>query len=161
MADNNTRCLSIIERIFSNWTALRMAVEHGMGTSEQARNFCEYVAEILKMNEKLDQLDIAAELEDYMDAEFNTQLEDDSEKQVAEEIHRLHYLLLNDVEKLDSEILKLPEVKPWIVKKTETIHKVSDEVEGDDDEDGEGNSTSRNKMEVDEDGFALVTRKRR
>ncbi|NP_001135814.1 TSR2, 20S rRNA accumulation, homolog [Nasonia vitripennis] len=161
MADNNERCLNIIERIFSNWTALRMAVEHGMGSTEQARNFCEYVAEILRINEKLDQLDLAAELEDYMDAEFHTQLEDDSEKQVAEEIHRLHYLLLNDVEKLDSEILKLPEVKPWIVKKTETVRKVLDEAEGNDDEDDEGTNVPRNKMEVDDDGFALVTRKRR
>lgn len=156
MSESNATCLNAVERIFSNWTALKMAVEHGMGTAEQASCFCEYVVEFLTMNERLDPTDIAAELEDYMDSEFNTQLEDNSEKEVAEIVHQFYtHLRSNDVEKLSSVVEKLPALQPWIAR-NQSVNSMPDTVKRDD-----SDSTSNNEMEVDSEGFSLVRRKKK
>lgn len=156
MSENNVTCLSVVERIFSNWTALKMAVEHGMGTAEQANCFCEYIVELLTMNEQLHQTDIAGELEDYMDSEFSTQLEDNSEKEVAEIVHQFYtYFRSNDVEKLMSEVQKLPALQPWIAR-NQSVNRVSEATKEDD-----SNNTSNNEMEVDSEGFSLVRRKKK
>jgi hypothetical protein len=148
MSETDLDMLNIIQRIFSNWTALKMAVEHGMGTKEQANDFCIYVDKIMSMNEQLDVSDIAAELDDYMDLEFNTKLEDNSETQVAAEIHRFHsYLKLNDVQKLEEEIGKLTQIQPWIMPNTNHVaHNISKKED--------------NEMEVDPDGWTVITRKK-
>ena len=170
MTENTITTLSIIERIFSNWTGLRMSVEHGMGSKDQARNFCEYVAQMLSMNEKLHHTDVAAELEDFMDAEFNTRLEDDSEKQIAQEIVQFHQLLVqNDMENLTARLAKVPPLQPWIMPYTGPVkaaHNVAEsDDDGDSDEDGsdDGESTSKsNQMEVvDPEGWAVVRRKKK
>lgn len=115
MANTKDFFLSIIQRVFSNWTALKMSVEHGMGTNERARNFCLYVMEVLFMNEHLDSSALATELEDYMEAEFNTELQDNSAIQVAEELLRFRrYCAEGNNDIVMSEFEKLPSVQPWI-----------------------------------------------
>lgn len=153
---NTTLPLSIVERIFSNWTALKLVVEHGMGTSNQAHDFCEYIVDTLAMNEKLDDTDIAAAIEDYMDTQFRTQLEDNSEMEVAQEIIRFHKIFLeNDADKLESEIATLPGVQSWI--KPNQVPAVSCIIKNDEAEKPSKNNT----MEVDDEGFTLVPRRRK
>ncbi|XP_011499807.1 PREDICTED: uncharacterized protein LOC105363741 [Ceratosolen solmsi marchali] len=148
MSEKESDILNIIKRIFSNWTALKMAVEHGMGTKEQAYDFCIYVDKLLSMNEQLHTTDIAAELEDYMDLEFNTKLEDNSETQVAEEIQRFNnYLKLNDQQTWEEETAKLSPIQSWILPHSNVVaHSTL--------------KTENNEMEVDADGWSVIRRKK-
>lgn len=116
MANTKEFFLSVTQRVFSNWTALQMAVQHGMGTKERARDFCAYVTEVIFMNENLDSAEVANELEDYMDDQFNTQLEDNSATQVAGELLRFfQYCVANNENLAVAEFEKLPALQTWIV----------------------------------------------
>ncbi|KOX70832.1 hypothetical protein WN51_02256 [Melipona quadrifasciata] len=53
MSNTKEFFLSVVQRIFSNWTALRMAVEHNMGTKEMVIEFCSYMTEVMYMNEEV------------------------------------------------------------------------------------------------------------
>ncbi|XP_066595693.1 pre-rRNA-processing protein TSR2 homolog [Prorops nasuta] len=108
--------LSVIQRIFSNWTALKMAVEHGMGCKDNAVQFCPYILDFIYMNgESLHVSDIAIELEEYMDQHFNTQLEDDSPVQVATELMRFYkYCCDGNEATAVEELNKLLPLNTWI-----------------------------------------------
>lgn len=115
MSNTKEFFLSVTQRIFSNWTALRMAVEHGMGSKERAIDFCPYIAEVMYMNENLSSGEIANELEDYMDEYFNTELQDDSAVQVAEELLRFYrYCIENNESTAVAEIEKLQPLQSWL-----------------------------------------------
>ncbi|KAG6799134.1 hypothetical protein HZU73_05529 [Apis mellifera caucasica] len=116
MSNTKEFFLSITQRIFSNWTALKMAVEHGMGIKERAIDFCPYMTEVMYMNEGLNTNEIANELEDYMDEHFNTELQDNSAMQVAEELLRFyHYCIENNENLAVTELEKLPPLQSWII----------------------------------------------
>ncbi|XP_050585041.1 uncharacterized protein LOC126919623 [Bombus affinis] len=116
MSNTKEFFLSVIQRIFSNWTALRMAVEHGMGAKGMAIDFCFYMTEVMYMNEGLNSSEIANELEDYMDEHFNTELQDDSAMQVAEELLKFYRYCTENTENLVTiELAKLPPLQPWLV----------------------------------------------
>lgn len=58
---------------------------------------------------------IAAELEDYMDEQFNTILEDNSTIQVAEELLRFYRYCMEGNESIaKTELEKLPPLQPWL-----------------------------------------------
>lgn len=115
MSDSKDFFLSVTKRIFSNWTALKMAVEHGMGTRGKANEFCHYITDVMYMNEGLSVSEIALELEDYMDQQFNTELQDFSGRQVAEELFKFHcYCIENNKTQIDIELGKLPPLQAWI-----------------------------------------------
>ncbi|KAJ8677104.1 hypothetical protein QAD02_012891 [Eretmocerus hayati] len=161
MSRMNSIPVSVVERIFSNWTALKMAIDHGMGTSQQAREFCGYVVELISMNEKLNHSDVAAELADYMDEHFDTQLEDESEKYVAEEILRFRSLLdLNDSNQFESDINRLPATQSWIQTVRVSRHSDASASNGDKEENDRKNPSS-SEMEVDGEGFTMVTKKKK
>ncbi|OAD61515.1 Pre-rRNA-processing protein TSR2 like protein [Eufriesea mexicana] len=116
MSNTKEFFLSVTQRIFSNWTALRVAVEQGMGTKERATDFCPYITEVMYMNEDLNSDEIANELEDYMDEYFNTELQDNSAIQVAEELLRFyHYCTENNENLAMTELAKLPPLQSWLV----------------------------------------------
>ncbi|XP_076659113.1 uncharacterized protein LOC143362645 [Halictus rubicundus] len=116
MSNTKEFFLTVTQRIFSNWTALKMAVEHGMGTKEDAIDFCPYITEVIYMNENLNSSEIANELEDYMDEHFNTELQDDSAMQVAGELLRFfHYCCQNNETMAVAELEKLPPLQSWLV----------------------------------------------
>ncbi|XP_033341131.1 pre-rRNA-processing protein TSR2 homolog [Megalopta genalis] len=119
MSNTKEFFLSVTQRIFSNWTALKMAVEHGMGSKESAVDFCPYMTEVMYMNENLNSSEIANELEDYMDEHFNTELEDNSATQVAEELLRFfHYCCENNESMAVTELEKLPPLQSWLLTRT-------------------------------------------
>ncbi|XP_043257030.1 uncharacterized protein LOC122399970 [Colletes gigas] len=116
MSNTKEFFLSVTQRIFSNWTALKMAVEHGMGSKERAVDFCPYMVEVMYMNENLNSNEIANELEDYMDEHFNTELQDNSATQVAEEMLRFYsYCIENNESIAVAEFEKLPPLQSWLI----------------------------------------------
>ncbi|XP_076245749.1 uncharacterized protein LOC143186156 isoform X1 [Calliopsis andreniformis] len=140
--------LSVTQRIFSNWTALRMAVEYGMGSKESAIDFCPYMTEVMYMNDNLNSSEIATELEDYMDEHFNTELQDDSAVQVAEELLRFYRYCIGNNENLAmAEFEKLPPLQSWF-STTEPVRRTHNPVvENDSSEEEE---TSKNVEVADE-----------
>ncbi|XP_043680673.1 uncharacterized protein LOC122635030 isoform X2 [Vespula pensylvanica] len=107
--------LSVTKRVFSNWTALKLAVEHGMGSIDKADLFCHYITDFIYIN-GLCSSEIACELEDFMDEQFNTELQDLSCKQVAEELYKFYrYCVEGNETQAVIEFEKLPPLQPWIV----------------------------------------------
>ncbi|XP_072751624.1 pre-rRNA-processing protein TSR2 homolog [Anoplolepis gracilipes] len=147
--------LSVTQRIFSNWTALKLAVDHGMGSIEKAIEFCPYTTEVLYMNEGLTSDQIAAELEVYMDEQFNTELEDNSAAQVAEELLRFYqYCLEGNESTAKMEFEKLPPLQSWFICERSTCPlPVKQESSSDEDMDMDEN-------EQENDGWTVVTNRR-
>ncbi|XP_023318557.1 uncharacterized protein LOC106653766 [Trichogramma pretiosum] len=171
---NTLTCQCIMERIFSNWHELKKAIEHGMGSYEQARSFVLYIVEIFKMNDELDVMDLSAELYDYMEGEFQIQLEDNSEKEVAQRAIRFHKLFKNnDLRSIEIENNKLPPFQPWILSnrtiRTATITSNATEEDSSDDETGGSSQSptetspqsSSTAMEIDEDDWSIVGRRKK
>lgn len=65
---------------------------------------------------------LAEELKECMDDEFEIQLEDESEKQIANILLKFNqYCSQGNLELVQSEIDKLPTLKPWILSREEII----------------------------------------
>ncbi|GJQ76791.1 hypothetical protein Trydic_g15002 [Trypoxylus dichotomus] len=97
----------IIERIFSNWTALRLAVEHCMGgpdSKQVALDTMEYITQYCMSEPNLDVEDIEDELDDIMDQKFNTFCEDDSIREVSQLLYSFLQLLNADWLKITQRI---------------------------------------------------------
>ncbi|XP_033219273.1 pre-rRNA-processing protein TSR2 homolog isoform X2 [Belonocnema kinseyi] len=153
MTNSKDFFLSVTERIFSNWTALKIAVEHGMGSKEKAQAFCPYVTELIYMN---------AELEDYMDLEFDTELEDASSTQVAEELLRFYrYCAAGDETTALAELEKLPPLQPWIATQVYTMSVPSQSCTQENDSSSEDGEASNNQMEVVDQDWTTVRTKRK
>ena len=159
--------LGTVQRIFSNWTALKMSVEHGMGSNKTAQEFCEYIAEILSMNEKLDVDELEDEIRYRMDSDFNTHIEDNSDKEVAKLLHRFHSLHTSKDQQ--NAILfqsQLPATQSWLLnqnyqkpKKVDNDSDSSTSSDDDDETDDCEQSSSNSQMEVDPDGWSVVSKK--
>jgi len=149
--------LTVTQRIFSNWTALRLAVEHDMGPIESAKKLCSDVTDIICGNERLTNDEIADYLDIYMDDEFNTELEDNSSMQVAAELLRFYrYCLEGDEPTAKTEFEKLPPLQSWLnleqpVRHTRPVRRESSSSDEDMDVD-------KNKQENDE--WTVVTNRR-
>lgn len=73
----------IVENVLNRWTALRLAVEHGMGGAlgvQTAVEIIQYVTDFCLQNNKVSIEDLEDCLEDIMDQEFDTVCEDNSIK---------------------------------------------------------------------------------
>ena len=96
--------------------------------------------------------EMAAELEEYMDEEFSTILEDNSNSQIADELIKFHkYLIADDEDSIrkDLEILQKQNTCKKVTNssKTEII-------------DSDKSKDVNNTMDVDNDGWTLVNKKR-
>ncbi|KZC10953.1 PREDICTED: uncharacterized protein LOC107189045 [Dufourea novaeangliae] len=159
MSNTKEFFLSIAQRIFSNWTALKMAVEHGMGPKERAIDFCPYMTEVIFMNENLNSSEIANELEDYMEEHFNTELQDNSAIQVAEELLRFfNYCVKSNESIAVTEIEKLPPLQSWLVT-NEPVRRTQNPVivENDSSED----ETASQEMQVTDEWTEVRSRRKR
>ncbi|KAL6266784.1 hypothetical protein P5V15_003616 [Pogonomyrmex californicus] len=153
--------LTVTQRIFSNWTALRLSVENDMGPVESAVEFCSYITEVLYMNEGLTSGQVAAELEDYMDDQFNTELQDDSTVQVAEELLRFYrYCMEGNEATAKIEFEKLPPLQPWLnlersIQSTRVNHSqpIKEDSSSDEEMDIDRNEQEKN-------GWTVVTNRR-
>lgn len=86
-----------------------------MGSVESAREFCSYITDVLYMNDELASSQIADELDDYMDDQFSTEVQDDSSVQVAEELLRFYrYCKESNESVAKTEFEKLPPLQSWL-----------------------------------------------
>ncbi|XP_044590534.1 uncharacterized protein LOC123269080 isoform X2 [Cotesia glomerata] len=121
MAETKQFFSNATQRLFSNWTALRMAVEHGHGSQDNASELITYITNFIYDNEDLSTDEVADELADYMSDEFNLSLEDDSEKQIASKLLELYQCCCQNIELAQSTVDKLPDLKPWILSREEVL----------------------------------------
>lgn len=100
--------------------------------------------------ENLNSSEIAAELEDYMDEHFNTELEDDSAIQVAEELLRFYrYCIQSNESVAVVEFEKLPPLQSWFIA-NEPMRRTQQPSVVEDNSSEEEEETSRNIEAVDE-----------
>ncbi|XP_072935547.1 pre-rRNA-processing protein TSR2 homolog isoform X2 [Epargyreus clarus] len=112
----------IVDLVLNNWTALQLAVEHGMGApggEKTAQLMSVYVARYCVEN-IIDVEDLTELLEDLMDEEFETVCHDNSPKEVAS-LLVLYLGLLKDGhhDELRARIEAMPKCQKWL---SEPIH---------------------------------------
>ena len=174
-----TVLVPIIRSVFSRWTALQLAVDHGMGGSDSQvkyEAFIDAFGQHLSRNVRPSlsvssmEQDIQEYLDEILDEEFNTVLDDGSSTELAQlfirYIQLIHQGKLADVQQeLQVQHAAAPAVQMSVRTKTEDGSSSSSEDDGDDDEpemSEEPSTTTESKsqaMDVDEDGWMTVHRR--
>lgn len=126
---------NIIGIILNNWTAIKLAIDHGMAGTPAACErklmmLCEVVSTYLASG-KSDWFDLSDLLSDVLDSEFGTVLEDNSSDEVAAHLCELYQMYLKgDAQSLIVEINKLscqtPIFNNQAVQKVYPHHNVSE-----------------------------------
>ncbi|XP_045479251.1 uncharacterized protein LOC123684147 [Harmonia axyridis] len=152
----------IIERIFSNWTALQLAVQHSHGgpnSLQIANEIKTYMVEYCLQN-KVEAEDIRDALEEIMDEEFDTICDDNSTKEISIIIHRfLQLLKQNDLQTCEIEFNKLPEAQEqWLGMCQSQPAAVPAE---ESDSSSDDNNTEDTPMEEDSEWTVVKSRKKR
>ncbi|KAJ8957538.1 hypothetical protein NQ318_020577 [Aromia moschata] len=102
----------VVQQIFNNWTALKLAVEHSMGgpNSRQTAVDCvNYMVQYCLYEPNIDPENIQEALEDILDEEFETVCEDGSPKEIASILYKFIQLLKDgNMEQCELEYQKLP-----------------------------------------------------
>uniref|UniRef100_A0A4Y0BEA5 Pre-rRNA-processing protein TSR2 homolog n=1 Tax=Anopheles funestus TaxID=62324 RepID=A0A4Y0BEA5_ANOFN len=108
----------VVENVLNRWTALRLAVEHGMGGPlglNTAIELIEYITSYCTENKHVDAIDLREVLEEIMDQEFETICEDDSTQEVsAVLIKHLKMLKEGKEEEVRAEIDLMVPCEMWI-----------------------------------------------
>jgi len=172
----------VVANIFNRWTALKLAVEHGMAGQnglQIAIELVDYVVECCVSNPKVDEENLNDLMEDIMDQEFDTICDDNSIKEISSLFIRYLTMLNNgSIEQVRQELSSLPPSEMWIVpeRKINFISKPDDESSSSEDDDMEGSdmvicentsapSTSGSTMQVEEEdidpGWTVVKTKKR
>ncbi|XP_047507680.1 uncharacterized protein LOC125051425 [Pieris napi] len=107
----------IVDIVLNNWTALQLAVEHGMGApggKQTAQLMSVYVTRFCVEN-ILDADELTEVLEDLMDEEFETACHDNSPREVATLLLSFLNLLKNGHhEELRNRIEAMPKCQKWL-----------------------------------------------
>uniref|UniRef100_A0A1B6LU08 Pre-rRNA-processing protein TSR2 homolog n=1 Tax=Graphocephala atropunctata TaxID=36148 RepID=A0A1B6LU08_9HEMI len=104
---------NVVGIIFNNWTALKLAVEHGMGgppaiTQRKIKHLIDVATRLIFSGPPDEDL-LGGVLHTMMDCEFSTVLEDDSSFEVAVHLYQLYQLFaIGDAENLDAALSSLP-----------------------------------------------------
>lgn len=112
MAQSNSNIFhGVVNKVLSNWTALNLAVEHGMG-GPQSRQIAswmvDYMNEIFVENPNIEPYEVSDILSELMDNEFQTICDDNSPDEVGAELCRFFRLLREgQTELLNTELSKL------------------------------------------------------
>ena len=157
--------LPIIRTVFSRWTALQLAVTHSMGGPESETKyeafiqaFAEYLTNNLRPASTND-MEIQEYLDEILDEEFNTVLDDGSSYELAQLFVRYLLLILqnklNEVEgELQLQQSNVPSIQMSVRNGDESSS--SDESE----EEIVEQVVKHQSMEVDEDGWTTVHRRK-
>jgi pre-rRNA-processing protein TSR2 len=164
----------IIRSVFSRWTALQLAVSHSMGGLESEAKyeaFIEAFAQYLKRNIQPSissmEGDIQEYLDEILDEEFNTVLDDGSSTELAQLFIRYIQLIqqgkLADVQQeLQLQHSMTPAIQMSVRNKNEDESSSSSGDDEDENEMREEQSTNESKsqaMDVDEEGWTTVHRR--
>ncbi|XP_055696786.1 uncharacterized protein LOC129797925 [Phlebotomus papatasi] len=108
----------IVENIFNRWTALKLAVEHGMGGRTGHQKAIEL------MNHTFDYCiqpntpapeDLQDALDDYLDQEFQTICDDNSSQEISFcLIKYLNMFRAGHLAEISNELAQLPPVTKWL-----------------------------------------------
>ena len=161
-----TTILPIIRSVFSRWTGLQLAVMHSMGGPESEAKyeaFIEAFGDYLTRNIR-SSLGVENEIQEYLDEvldeEFNTVLDDGSSLELAQLFVRYINLILQG---------KLCEVEQELQLQQSITAPVQMSIRNENDDDSSSDESSeeekedkpkRQSMETDEDGWTTVHRKR-
>ena len=179
-ASSQTAFDSGIWYLLSLWPALNVAVANNWGgpTSSDKRDwFAGAVSDLFLERPDTDSLDLEAVLLQVMQDEFDVNVEDESEVEVAAGICRLRMRIYEngDVDAAD-EVRKRWEARGGKVEKVNVVENTADDEVSDDEYDGDeiedvemGDAEApplvpvkeKQEPEVDEDGFQKVVGKRR
>jgi pre-rRNA-processing protein TSR2 len=119
MAYNSELFRNVVETVFNTWTALRLAVEHGMGGhrgKEIALNLVTQVTDLLCKSD-FEAEEISDFLIEFMDTEFQTICEDNSPEEVATVLWQFYqYCKSGNYDLVNFELSKLPKCDMWLCK---------------------------------------------
>lgn len=107
----------IVDLVLNNWTALQLAVEHGMGApggEKTAQLMAVYIARYCVEN-VVDRDELVEVIEDLMDEEFETVCHDDSPREIA--ILLLQFLTLlkeGRHDELRARLDAMPKCQKWL-----------------------------------------------
>jgi pre-rRNA-processing protein TSR2 len=117
MASNSELFRNVVETVFNTWTALRLAVEHGMGGrrgKETALNLVTQVTDLFCKSDT-EAEEVADFLIAFMDSEFQTICEDNSPDEVANVLWQFYQHCKSGNHHLVSlELSKLPKCDVWL-----------------------------------------------
>ncbi|EFA00186.1 hypothetical protein TcasGA2_TC003011 [Tribolium castaneum] len=102
----------VVQHIFSNWTALKLAVEYsesGGNPKEVVNDFINYTTQYCLYESNVDPDGIQEALDDILDQEFDTICEDGSTREIALVLYRFVDLLKQgNTQLFEEEYQKLP-----------------------------------------------------
>uniref|UniRef100_A0A023EJF3 Pre-rRNA-processing protein TSR2 homolog n=1 Tax=Aedes albopictus TaxID=7160 RepID=A0A023EJF3_AEDAL len=128
----------IVENIFNRWTALRLAVEHGMGGPlglNTAIEIINYITCYCTENKRVDAYDLREVMEEIMDQEFETICEDESVKEISELLIKyLNLLRDNKEEQVRLELARMGPCEIWIKSGNRIKMQAMDDSSGTDDD---------------------------
>jgi pre-rRNA-processing protein TSR2 len=119
MADNSELFRDVVEAVFNTWTALRLAVEHGMGGHQGKETASCLVTQVTDLfcRSDIGEEEIADFLIEFMDTEFQTLCEDNSPDEVATVLwHFYQHCKTGNHELVNLELSKLPKCDMWLCK---------------------------------------------
>jgi hypothetical protein len=162
MAYNSEVFRNVVETVFNTWTALRLAVEHGMGGrrgKEVALNLVTQVTDLFcKSNIEVEE--VADFLIEFMDLEFQTICEDNSPEEVANVLWQFYqHCKSGNHDLVRLELSKLPKCDVWLY----TPHPVTTREEAMDSVNiiSNGHSSNITVEEHDSEWTQVKTRRRR
>ncbi|KAL0849749.1 hypothetical protein ABMA28_011704 [Loxostege sticticalis] len=107
----------IVDLVLNNWTALQLAVEHGMGApggEKTAQLMSVYIARFCVEN-VVDVTELTEVIEDLMDEEFDTVCHDNSPKEIASLLLMFLSLLKEGQhDELRARIEAMPTCQKWL-----------------------------------------------
>ncbi|XP_055550641.1 uncharacterized protein LOC129733096 [Wyeomyia smithii] len=132
----------VVENILNRWTALRLAVEHGMGGAlgvNTAIEIIDYITCYCTENKKVDSCDLRDILEEIMDQEFQTICEDESIDEISDIlIKHLNLLKEGKTEHVNAELSRLGSCEIWIRSDNRIkMQPMDDSSESDEDDDND------------------------
>ncbi|XP_026764293.1 uncharacterized protein LOC113522709 [Galleria mellonella] len=138
----------IVDLVLNNWTALQLAVEHGMGApggEKTAQLMAVYIARYCVEN-IVDRDDLSELIEDLMDEEFDTVCHDNSPKEIASLLLLFLGMLKNGQhDEVRAQIDALPKCQKWL---SQPIHdSVPPQCHGNPDDDTTSSSSEEDDSE--------------
>uniref|UniRef100_A0A336LQR1 Pre-rRNA-processing protein TSR2 homolog n=1 Tax=Culicoides sonorensis TaxID=179676 RepID=A0A336LQR1_CULSO len=161
-AELRAKYRSIVEEMFNRWTALRLAVEHGMHVEnnglQAAIEILDYMTDYCIKMKKLEADEVQDTLDQIMDQEYDTICDDNSTKELGAYLVRYLTMLRDGKDQeIINEINQLPSVEKWITPKAKINYvrvdeSSSDESDGEqmDTEIGPSSSGSTTEVKVEE-----------
>lgn len=163
MADDSELFRNIVESVFNTWTALRLAVEHGVGGHQGKEIALDLVDQVTNLVCKgnIGAEEIADFLIDFMDTEFQTVCEDNSPDEVAIVLWQFYqHCKAGNHNKINLELSKLPKCEMWLCKPLRPMN-TQEEAMDSEDTVSNGHNSSISVDEVDPEWTQVKTRRRK